>query len=336
MKTPHSVILPAYNRNIIRAIISLKFGERELPDLKPNEVLIKMEAAPVNPSDIAFIRGEYNVDKPMPSVPGFEGAGIVVETGVDAVHFMGKRVSSFVQGDKDGTWAEYFTANSNSCIIIKDELPVEQAACLSINPFTAYALMEIAKEKNSKAIVQNAAGGQVAGFVRVFAQKAGISVINIVRKPEQVEILKSEGEQFVLNSTDNDFEEQFGQLANDLSAGIAFDAVGGEITGKLINNMPAGSDVVLYGGLSGSDIQGINSLEVIFGNKKLTGFDLNKWIAEKNRKEFQTVADEIQDLIIAGELKTEVQAEFPVADIVSAIRAYIKSMSAGKVLLRGQ
>jgi NADPH:quinone reductase-like Zn-dependent oxidoreductase len=334
MKKSNSVILPAYNRNIIRAIIGLKTGERKLPDLKPNDVLIRMEAAPINPSDVAFIRGEYNVDKQVPAVPGFEGAGIVEDAGPNAMYLIDKRVSCFVQGDNDGTWAEYFVTNADNCIVIKDELAIEQAACLSINPFTAYALFDIAKAKGCDSIVQNAASGQVAESVRVFAKMEGVKVINIVRKQEQVENLKSAGEEFVLNSAEEGFAKQFKELTHELNALMAFDAVGGEITGVLINNMPADSDIILYGGLSGIDISGIDSLEIIFGNKKLYGFDLNKWIAVKKRDEFQEVANEIQNMIIAGDLTTEIQSSFSLDDVVSAIRTYIKSMSAGKVLLR--
>ncbi len=335
MKKIKSVILPAYNRNIIRAIIGLETGERKLPALQPNDVLIKMEAAPINPSDIAFIRGEYNVDKQVPAVPGFEGVGIVEDANPIVQGLIGKRVSCFVQGDNDGTWAEYFITNADNCIVIKDELAIEQAACLSINPFTAYALFEIAKEKGCDSIVQNAASGQVAEFVRVFAKMEGVKVINIVRKQEQVEDLKSAGEEIVLNSTEEGFAKQLKELSQELKASIAFDAVGGEITGMLINNMPAGSDVILYGGLSGLDIAGIDSLGIIFGNKKLYGFDLNKWIAVKKGDEFQKVANEIQNMIIAGDLTTEIQSSFSLDDVVSAIRIYIKSMSAGKVLLHG-
>ena len=334
MKKTKSVILPAYNRNIIRAIISLKRGERELPDLKPDEVLVKMEAAPVNPSDIAFIRGEYNVDKPMPAVPGFEGAGIVEETGAEAKSFLGKRVSCFVQGENDGTWAEYFVAKADNCIPVKEELPVEQAACLSINPFTAYAMFELARKKGVTAIVQTAAGGRVAEFIRVFAKKSDVSVINIVRKREQVEMLKNAGEEYVLNSVSEDFPEKLKELSHDLQAKMVFDAVGGELTGILLNEMPSGSDVVVYGGLSGSEISGVDTLEVIFGEKRIYGFDLNKWIADKSTESFRQAADIIQDMIIAGELKTGIRNQFSLDDIVSAIREYIKSMSGGKVLLR--
>ena len=117
-----AVILPAYNKNLIRAIIGMKIGERDLPVLKAEQVLIKMEAASCNPSDIAFIRGGYNINKPLPAVPGFEGAGAVVDTGSNAKEMLGKRVGSFIQAEVDGTWAEYFISNASDCIVLKNEL----------------------------------------------------------------------------------------------------------------------------------------------------------------------------------------------------------------------
>ena len=219
-----SVILPDYNRNLIRAIIGMNFGERDLPDLKEDEVLIKMKAAPCNPSDIAFIRGGYNIVKEVPAVPGFEGAGIVVSAGENAKEFLGKRVSSFTQEDHDGTWAEYFIADKKDCIVLLDDLDFEQGACLSINPFTAYGLVEMAKQKNVKTLVQNASGGQVADFVRKLAKLKGIEVIDIVRKEEHIEVLKGKGAQYVLDSTKENFKQDLKTICHELNAGIAFDA----------------------------------------------------------------------------------------------------------------
>ncbi|MCD4682379.1 MAG: alcohol dehydrogenase catalytic domain-containing protein, partial [Bacteroidales bacterium] len=216
-----AIILPEYNRNLIRAIIGMKIGERDLPPLRKDEVLIKMKAAPCNPSDIAFIRGGYNIVKDLPTVPGFEGAGFVVDTGQNAKELAGKRVSSFTQEEHDGTWANYFIANKKDCIVLKDELNFEQGACLSINPFTAYGLVELAEEKNCKAIVQNASGGQVAEFVRALAALKGIEVIDIVRKEEQIQWLKQKGAKNVLDSTDENFKQKLKSMANDLKAGIA-------------------------------------------------------------------------------------------------------------------
>jgi len=329
-----SVILPEYNNNLIRAIIGMKTGERELPVLKADQVLIKMEAAPCNPSDIAFIRGGYNIIKPVPAVPGFEGAGEVVEAGNYAKEMLGKKVSSFIQNDVDGTWAEYFIANKKDCIVLKEKLDFEQGACLAINPFTAYGLVEIAETAKCKAIVQNAARGQVAEFVRVLAALKGIDVINVVRKQEQLILLKEKGVKFILDSTTENFNADLLDLVNTLKPMMAFDAVGGEMTGLFMNSLPSSSSTILYGGLAGGSLSGIDPMEIIFKGKKLEGFNLNEWIANKTPEEFDKVNHKIQDLIINGKMKTEIQASFKLDDVVTGIRAYIKSMSSGKVLFK--
>ncbi len=329
-----SVILPAYNNNLIRAIIGIKTGERELPALKPGQVLIKMEAAPCNPSDIAFIRSGYNINKPLPAVPGFEGAGMVVDTGSNTKEMLGKRVSSFTQAEVDGTWAEFFIADAKDCIVMKNELDFDQGACLSINPFTAWGLVEMAAVSNCKAIVQNAAGGQVAEFIRVLADLKGIAVINIVRKHEHIVMLKDRGANYMLDSTSDNFNADLSNLVNSLDATMAFDAVGGEMTGLLLTGLPSFSRIILYGGLAGSSLLGIDPMDIILKGKKLEGFNLNEWIAGKNRKEFDTINNEIQDLIISGKMKTEIQGCFKLDDVVNGIRSYIKSMSSGKVLFK--
>lgn len=334
IKNSKSVILPEYNNNLIRAIIGMKTDDRDLPLLKSDQVLIKMAAAPCNPSDIAFIRGGYNIIKPVPTVPGFEGAGEVVEAGNNANVLLGKKVSSFIQDDVDGTWAEYFIANKKDCIILKDELDLEQGACLAINPFTAYGLVEMAKKAKCKAIVQNAAGGQVAEFVRVLAALNGIDVINIVRKQEQVIAMKEKGIKYILDSTSEGFDTDFSDLINTLKPTMAFDAVGGEMTGLFINGLPSSSAIVLYGGLAGGSLNGIDPMEIIFKDKKLEGFNLNDWMAYKTKEEFDRVNQNIQDLIINGKVKTEIQASFKLKDVVTGIRTYIKSMSSGKVLFK--
>jgi len=330
----HAVILPAYNSNLIRAIIGLNVAERELSKLNDDEVLIKMEAAPCNPSDIAFIRGGYNIKKSLPAIPGFEGAGVVEDAGNNAKFLIGKRVSSFTQEDKDGTWANYFIAKSKDCIVLNDKMNFEQGACLSINPFTAYGLVEFAKKNNCKAIVQNAGGGQVAEFIRVLASFNGIEVINIVRKEEHVKWLREKENKYILDSSEEDFEEKLAYLTKDLRATIAYDAVGGEATSLLLRAMPKSSTVVLYGGLSGKAISDVDPFDIIFEDKKLVGFNLNLWNVEKTKVEFDSVSDEIQNLIINGKMKTEIRGSFQLDNVVDGIRVYIKSMSAGKVLFK--
>ncbi len=333
MKVSRSVVLPAYSDNLIRALLGLRIEEVDIPPIDDDEVLVKMEAAPCNPSDIAFLRGGYNIVKPLPAVPGFEGAGKVVETGKNAIHLKDKHVSCFVQENTGGTWAEYFKANARDCIILKEELNREQAACLSINPLTAFGMFEMVLKADCKSIIQNAAGGQVPGFVNTLAAKSGIDVINLVRKPEHVIQLMEQGQKFVLNVEDENFADDFLEISQQLKPTIAFDAVVGDITGQMLNVMPEGSKVVVYGGLSGAKISGVDPMGIIFHRKSIEGFNLNEWIPQLSDGEFLKITDEIQDLFIQGDFITEIQGTFKLDDIVKGIRAYIKSMSAGKILL---
>ena len=78
-----AIVLPDYNANIIRAMKSLEVREQKIPQPGPGQALIKVAAAPCNPSDIAFMRGGYNISKPVPVIMGFECSGTVVDTGSD-------------------------------------------------------------------------------------------------------------------------------------------------------------------------------------------------------------------------------------------------------------
>jgi NADPH:quinone reductase-like Zn-dependent oxidoreductase len=330
-----AVVLPAYNNNLIRALLGIKIEDQPIPEPADGEVQIKMEAAPCNPSDIAFLRGGYNIKKNLPCIPGFEGCGVITKTGGGIEkNFIGKRVSCFVQDDGVGTWSEYVVAPITNCIFLKDDMLWEQAACFAVNPFTAYGLYGIAQEEDCKAIIQNAATGQVGRFIRVFAKSNKLNVINIVRKAEQVNQLKSEGGKYVLDSNTEDFPEKLKELSHELNATIAFDAVGGEMTAQLLNAMPADSGVVLYGGLSGNEVSGIDPMGVIFDRKTLFGFTLMDWMESLEEGEFEEISGYLQDLFIEGTLKTEIQGVFSHDEVVNGIRSYIGNMSAGKILIK--
>jgi NADPH:quinone reductase-like Zn-dependent oxidoreductase len=192
----------------------------------------------------------------------------------------------------------------------------------------------LAKEGGCKTIIQNAAAGQVGKFIRILAKMNGIQVINIVRKKEQIEILKAEGETEVLNSTDKNFEEILKKRAQELEADICFDAVGGEQTGQILNAMPANSELILYGGLSGHNLCGFDTLGIIFDHKVLSGFNLMDWMSELEEGEFEDISEYLQDLFIEGVFKTDIQSSYKLEDVVKGIRTYIGNMSAGKILIK--
>ncbi len=329
-----SVILPSYNKNIIRAMLGLKIADLEIPEPGNNDVLIKVHAAPVNPSDIAFIQGAYNVVKSLPAVPGFEASGTVVNTGINTRNLLGKKVSCFVQDDESGTWSEFVVANKNDVIVLKDNMNLDQAACFTVNPITAYGMFDIALLRESKAIIQNAAGGQVPAFIRMMADENNIHVIDIVRKQESADKLIQEGAKYVLVENNVDFVEKLNNLVNDLNATIAYDAVGGSLSGLMFNAMPSDSELVVYGGLSNKPISDIDVMEMIFNNKIVSGFNLVDWKSEIDNEEFNSITENLQDKFISGSYKTKIKDFYSLDDVVSGLRSYISDMSSGKILIK--
>lgn len=329
-----AIILPEYNTNIIRAMKSLGVGDVPIPEPKGTKVLIRVKAAPCNPSDIAFMRGGYSIRKPVPVVMGFECTGQVMETGQDhgAKALLGKNVSCFSQGDENGTWAEFFLADYRDCIVLKDELPAEQGAAFCVNPFTAYAMVSLARAKHAHALVQNGASGQVGIFIRRLASRAGIKVINVVRKDEHVEALRAEGESHVLSANDPDFPAKLHLLSRELDASIAFDAVGGDLSGFILNAMPPGVTLIIYGGLSGKPAGSFDTLQIIFQGKTIEGFNLGHWKKMQGEDKFNQVSQELQDLMIEGLIHTRIQAVFSLDEVQQALEQYIRNMSAGKIL----
>ena len=305
----------------------------ELPKPQANDVVIKVHASPVNPSDIAFIQGVYNVVKSLPAIPGFEASGIIVDAGNNIKNMIGKKVSCFVQDNRSGTWSEFVVANLDDVILLKDEMDMNQAACFSVNPFTAHGLFEIALLRNCSAIIQNTSGGQVASILRTMAQEHNIEVIDIVRKKESADKLIKEGAKNVLVDTEDDFKDQLTGLSQKLHATVAYDAIGGSLSGLMYNAMPEDSELVVYGGLSNKPINDIDVMEVIFKNKIISGFNLMDWKAELDNEEFEKISENLQYKFISGAYSTKIRSISSLDDIVAELRGYISDMSAGKLLL---
>src|SRR6478735_3786557 len=197
-----AVVLEAYHANLEDAIRSLKVEQRPVPTQRHGQVLVRIEAAPCNPSDLLLLQGTYGTLKELPTVPGWEGAGTVVTNGGGLYPgwLVGKRVACALPRDRDGTWAEYFVADAKDCIPVKAALPVEQAATFIVNPLTAVALLETARNAGHRAAVHTVGAGQLGCMMLTIAADMNYPVIHMVRRDAQVEMLKSRGAKHVLNS----------------------------------------------------------------------------------------------------------------------------------------
>jgi NADPH:quinone reductase-like Zn-dependent oxidoreductase len=298
-------------------------------------VLVKVAAAPCNPSDLLLLQGKYGALKTLPTVPGWEGAGTVVASGGGwlAGWLRGKRVAFGLQGDRDGSWAEYAVANATECIPLKRQLGIEQAASLIVNPLTAMGLLDTARRRGHPAAVHTAGASQLGRMLIVMAAEVNYPLINIVRRDAQVDLLRSLGAAHVLNSSDEDFVEQLQATCARLGATCAFEAVAGDMTGTVLNNMPPGSTVYVYGALSEDACSNIDPIGLIFRDKSVRGFYLSDWLRRRGSLGILRAAGRVQRMLIDGRIQTRLQRKIALDNAREGLKQYVDHMTDGKVLI---
>ena len=314
---------------------SLSVVDLPIPRPGPGEVLVKVFASPVNPSDLMFLQGLYGFKKPLPAVPGFEGSGTVVDAGPGMMGRLlkGKRVACAAADERivGGMWAEYLVTSAKLCIPLRKDVDLEQGAVMLVNPMTAWGLMEEARRGGHKALVQTAAASALGRMIVRLGQMFSLPVINIVHRPQQVELLRSLGAQYVLNSEEPEFETKLRELCHRLSATIGFDAVAGDLSLKVLRAQPRGARLLVYGALSLSPSQA-DPASLIFDGKRIEGFWLSAWLNRKSLIGQLRVARQVQKLLSSA-LKTEFQARLRLNDAPRGLHQYATNMTGGKVLL---
>ncbi len=327
--TMQAAVLHAYDG----APDSLRIETRTVPKPERGQVLVKMRAAPINPSDLMFLKGLYGVLKPLPVVPGWEGIGRIVATGDDWLsrQLLGKRVACAAPNQHDGTWAEYMLTSATRCVPLLDSVSDEQGATLIVNPLTAWALMDIVRKDGARAFVQTAAASAVGRMLVRLSQRFGVEGVHIVRREEQAELLRSMGTRYVLNSETPDFDAQLREICHTLDARIAFEAVSGMLAARVLKAMPEGSRLILYGALSESPLMA-DPRDLIFEQKQIEGFWLADWLAERSVWGQLRLGRQVQRAL-GDLLHTEIAERYPLSEVHRALADYQASMTAGKRLL---
>jgi NADPH:quinone reductase len=301
----------------------------------PGEVLVRVFASPINPSDLVFIRGLYGFKKPLPAIPGFEGSGTVVEAGAGMMpHLLkGRRVACAAADPKvrGGTWAEYVVTSAQFCIPLRKDVDLEQGAALLINPMTAWGLMHEARRGRHRAVVQTAAASTLGRMIVRLGKRFSLPVINVVRRAEQLGLLRGLGAEYVVNSSEPEFDKRLRELCHRLGATIGFDAVAGEMSARVLRAQPRGSRLLVYGALSLQASQA-DPATLIFEGKRLEGFSLDAWLRSRTLLGRLRLARKIQELL-RSDLKTHFHSTVPLQEAGRALQRYAANMTAGKVLL---
>ncbi|MGR3982075.1 MULTISPECIES: zinc-binding dehydrogenase [Pseudoalteromonas] len=261
--------------------LTLALRNIDMPQPGADEVVIRIEATPLNPSDLGVLFSAADMssakqtgteqnpvitaDVPaqfMPSLKtrvgkatpvGNEGAGTVVAAGSSpaAQALMGKTVA--VIGG--GTYRKFICANVQSCLELKEGTTAKEGASAFVNPLTALAMVETMRAEGHKAIIHAAAASNLGQILNRICIADGVDLINIVRKPEQEKLLRDMGAKYVVNSSNDTFLADLTAAIIETGATIAFDPIGGgQLTSDILNCMEVAAtrDITEYS-VYGSD-----------------------------------------------------------------------------------
>jgi NADPH2:quinone reductase len=325
-------------QNTMKAVRQAEAGGRllietvPLPEPGPGQVLVRMAASPINPSDLASIREPYMVSS-WPFTPGLEGSGTVVRAGKGLLPALrkGKRVACSPDPGGDGTWAEYLLTSALRTVPLPAKVGFDQGSMLLVNPMTAMAFIHMARRGRHGAMVNNAGASSLGRMLIRLTTHYGIPLISIVRREDQVEALKTEGAVHVLNSSDPSFEADLRDVSGRLGATLVLDAVTGPETGRLLRNVPDGATLVAYARLSGASIQADPS-DLIRHGRTITGFQLGLWLNSKPPLFKLRLSAQVRKMMQEF-LYAKIHRTFPLEEVEAAVQLYRENMSGGKILL---
>jgi NADPH:quinone reductase len=253
-------------RSLVTSGGTLELSLHEVPVPAPgaNEVLVRVEASPINPSDLGLLIASADMttatvagtperpvvtasvgeaalgalsarlDKSLPV--GNEGAGTVVAAGSSpaAQALIGRRVA--IAGG--AMYSQYRAVDASACLVLPEGASARDGASSFVNPMTALGMTETMRREGHSGLVHTAAASNLGQMLVKLCQKDGIPLVNIVRKPEQEELLRSLGATYVLNSASPSFSTDLVEALKATSATLAFDATGGgTLASQILNGM---------------------------------------------------------------------------------------------------
>jgi NADPH:quinone reductase-like Zn-dependent oxidoreductase len=238
--------------------LRLRLAEGDTPEPSGSEVLVAVEASPINPSDLGVLLGAVDpgalrsdgpdlvaavpdgalsfyrdrLDKPLPV--GNEGAGTVVAAGPDAAAMVGRRVATF----GGSMWADYRLADAAAVVELRDDVSTVEGAALFVNPLTALSMVETMRAEGHSALVHTAAASNLGRMLVRICAADDIGLVNIVRSSEQADALRELGALHVVDSSQPGFADQLTEAVRETGATLAFDAIGGgTVAGDILTAM---------------------------------------------------------------------------------------------------
>lgn len=304
--------------------------EFDAPVLAAGQALIEVLAAPINPSDVLTLTGEYGYLPPLPAVGGSEGVGRVIELGPDTTSPPVGQTVLLPVGI--GTWASHVVAAAAKLMPLPNEADPKQLSMISVNPPTASLLLsEFISLQAGDWVIQNTANSGVGGYLVQLAKIRGLKTVNLVRRESAVAGVQAQGGDVVLVDGD-DLTARVKAATGGADIRLAIDAVGGKATERIASCLGDGGMVVNYGAMSGEPCV-LSPRNLVFKDITLKGFWLAKWFRTASKPAQMALYGELARHIVTGKLSARIHATYPVSQIKQAIAAANAGERDGKVLI---
>jgi NADPH:quinone reductase-like Zn-dependent oxidoreductase len=304
------------------------------PDLtlRDDDLLIAVEAAPINNADILFAAGWFAVYPDVPSEMGAEGVGRVIQAGPDAdPTLVGKRVI-ILPTFKSGSWADETVVAAGDVVPVPEDVDTLQLAMLAVNPATAYALLNdyVSLERGDWVGV-TLANGAVGQDVIALARRAGIKTLAVVRREEAAEQVRELGADVVLVDGEN-LGDRAIEALGEARLRLLLEGTGDAAQiAELVRAVEDGGEVVAFGSVTnGAPV--IPLADLIYRGISLRSFLINRWIGNTPHEELERIYGELAELIHEGVLGAAVEATYPLDEYAAALEHAQRPGRRGKVL----
>lgn len=310
----------------------LKVEYKAIDPPKDNEVLVRMLARPINPSDLIPIRGSYAHRISLPNIPGYEGVGIVEEIGpLVSKNLIGQRVLP-LRGE--GTWQEFVKTSVEYAVCIPDTIDDFTAAQMYINPITAWLVCtEALKLEPNDVVLVNACGSAIGHIFAQLAKIIGFRLIAVTRNNKYTEDLLHLGSSDVIDTSKFPLHETVMELTNGKGAVAAIDSIGGSCGTDLAFCVHPNGNFITIGLLSEVQVNWADIVNIAKVNTNL--FHLRNWNNNVSAEKWQETFQHVIRLVADKKLRLmTVDSQYDLSDVKKAIDAVESSkITKGKVFL---
>jgi trans-2-enoyl-CoA reductase len=307
----------------------LRVVELPWPTPATNEVVVKMNAAPINPADLNSIEGKYPIKPALPATPGMEGAGVVMEAGA-AVRDLAPG-TQVILPHNFGTWREVAVIAADKLVTVPAEIEAIQAAMLKVNPITAWRMLhDFVSLQRGEWLIQNAANSGAGQCVIQIARELGFKTVNVVRRAEVVKELRSIGADVVVVDGEN-LRDEVSAATGRAPIRLALNAVGGENALRAAKCLTSDGTMVTYGAMSLQPLCVPNGM-FIFKNLRFTGFWVNKWYEAATPRQRAETFQPLFDMAKRGLLRSKVEKTYPLDEAGAAIAHASHDKRRGKIV----